>query len=146
MHYNEVKGTEDEPILWFALALIQWKKGRLLDEVKEKALYFIENGSDLSRWNVPGNEKNHRKSIKVLDDLKATLLSPMPEAKEIRKRKPYWIWTSPWRKVALLCYKIIDKRAINEYIGKFILVRVVSIVRSKSSGYTTENLRLGLYG
>ena len=143
-YYFEVKGTEDEPVFWFALALIQWKKGRLINYVKYNAIDFIENGSDLYRWNTPGNEKNYKKRIEVLNELKSTLMSRMTVAKKVRK--PSWIWTSPWREGALLCYKVIDERAIDKYLGKYILVRVVNVIQSESSGYITETLRLGLYG
>ena len=42
-------GTEDEALFWFALADTQWNYGRLLPEIKEKALYFIDNEID-DRW------------------------------------------------------------------------------------------------
>ena len=32
--YPEIQGTEDETVFWLALALSQWKKGRLLPESK----------------------------------------------------------------------------------------------------------------
>jgi len=143
-HYLEVKGTEDESVFWFSLALTQWKRGRLTNDVKDKAFKFIENGSDLSRWNTPGNEKNYKKRLKVIKELEDTLSSPMPKAKRIYK--PSWVWRSHWREGALLCYKVIDERAISKYIGKYILVRIIEIVQSKSNGYITETIRLGLYG
>ena len=60
--YEEtLRGTEDEPVLWFALALIEWRKGRLTERVKIKALEWIERGGDLERWETPGNEGNARK-------------------------------------------------------------------------------------
>jgi len=36
--YQELIGTDEEPLFWFALAETQWKVGRLTPEVKEKAL------------------------------------------------------------------------------------------------------------
>lgn len=144
LHYNDTKGTDDEPIFWYALALTQWKKGRLMNEVKDKALEFIESGSDLHRWNYPGNEKNYKKRIEVLEKFKTTITSPMPMKKKLRK--PSWIWTSPWRKGAILCYKVIDSRCPEEFINKYILVRVIEVYQSESSGFITEELALGLYG
>lgn len=39
------------PVFWLALADTQWSLGRLLPEVKERALHVLESGSDLERWN-----------------------------------------------------------------------------------------------
>ena len=41
---------EEEPLFWFALADTQWNYGRLLSEVKEKALYFLSQKNELQRW------------------------------------------------------------------------------------------------
>lgn len=84
VYYPDVRGTEEESVFWFALALIQWKKGRLTDEVKGKAIEFIDNCADLKRWSEPGNEKAYKKRMAVLEKLKETLLSPMPPAKKPR--------------------------------------------------------------
>ena len=45
-----IEDEEDGPLFWFALADTQWKYGRLLPEVKEKAIKYIEDGKDLERW------------------------------------------------------------------------------------------------
>ena len=34
--------AEEEPLFWYALADTQWNYGRLLPEVKEKALHFLD--------------------------------------------------------------------------------------------------------
>ena len=85
VYYPDVRGTEEESVFWFALALTQWKKGRLLDDVRSQALSFIDNGADLKRWSEPGNEKVSKKRMTVLEKLKETLLSPMPPAKKPRQ-------------------------------------------------------------
>jgi hypothetical protein len=144
LHYKDSQGTDDEPLFWFALSLTQWKKGRLTDEVKNKALEFIDGKSDLHRWNYQGNEKIYKKRLEVLQNLKSTITSPMPERKKLRK--PSWIWTSPWTSGALLCYKVIDPRCPEDLINKYILVRVIEVSQNNSSGLITENIALGLYG
>lgn len=40
--FEEYMGGEEEPFFWYALADTQWRTGRLLPEVKKKALYWIE--------------------------------------------------------------------------------------------------------
>lgn len=144
LYYSEVKGTDDEPVFWFALALTQWNKGRLQNEVKMKAIEYIDNGFDLNRWDSPGNEKNYKKRREVLQKLKDTLLSPMPKEKKIQK--PSWIWTSPWSEGALLTYRIKDERSVKDYIGKFVLLRVIKVIGNEKHGYTSESIGIGLYG
>jgi len=41
---------DDGPPFWLGLAVTQWKSGRLLERVKEKALEIIDSGADLKRW------------------------------------------------------------------------------------------------
>ena len=36
--------VEEEPLFWFALADTQWNYGRLLPEVKEQALAWLDKG------------------------------------------------------------------------------------------------------
>ena len=48
----------DEDVFWFALALCEWKKGRLSITVREKALNALDSGRDLERRNNPEKEKN----------------------------------------------------------------------------------------
>lgn len=38
------------PVFWFALADTQWNLGRLLPEVKEQALAWLDKGGDLAVW------------------------------------------------------------------------------------------------
>lgn len=47
--YQELIGTENESLFWYALADTQWHVGRLMPVVKEKALYYIEN-EDGGKW------------------------------------------------------------------------------------------------
>ena len=39
--------SDDEPLFWYALAETQWKTGRLMPEVKTKALEWVEKGGGL---------------------------------------------------------------------------------------------------
>lgn len=147
-YYNECKGTEDEPIFWFALALSQLKKGRLSEYVKNKAILFIDNGKDLERWNTPNNEKNYKKRIKELEKLKERLLSEMPERKVLRKRS---VVHSPWKVGDLLAYKIYNNDIIHkEFHGKYVLLRVLKNIKHVVSKYLEDELYnettlLGLY-
>ena len=49
--------VEEEPLFWFALADTQWNYGRLLPEVKEKALLYLSQSKEWERWKESGQEK-----------------------------------------------------------------------------------------
>lgn len=75
-------------VFWFALADTQWNLGRLEENVKEKALYYLHSGEDLKRWeDEDPNELLRRK--KVLLKLEEKLLSCPPEKKKISSKRTY---------------------------------------------------------
>jgi hypothetical protein len=74
----------DDPVFWLSLADVQWKLGRLQENVKKQALEIIENGTDLARWSSDKKLKNKRKA--VLDHLAKKLISDQPAEKKIPKR------------------------------------------------------------
>ncbi len=81
-----INDEDDAPIFWFALAEVQWNMGRLIPEVKQKALYYIDEGSDVENWYlISKKDGNARK--KVLCDLKDILNSPQPAIKKISVKK-----------------------------------------------------------
>ena len=41
---------DDAPVFWFAMADMQWNYGRLQEEVKKKALYYLDDMKNLQRW------------------------------------------------------------------------------------------------
>ena len=109
--------TEDEeegPIFWFALANIQWEYGRLLEKVKKQALYYIESGIELERWEE--DKKLYEKRKEVLKELEEKLNSPMPKEKRIVKHK---IYKCTWNIGDVYAYKIKENE---EYMGKYIVM------------------------
>lgn len=75
------------PLFWFAIADTQWNLGRLKEDVKNEALKYIEQGTDLERWKK--DEKLYKKRKDVLEKLKEKLLSPQPKKKKISKYRLY---------------------------------------------------------
>lgn len=73
---------DSAPIFWFALADTQWKLGRLLPNVKDKALMYLENADDLKKWETE-NRASYKYRKKVLDELFRRLNSSMPTFKKI---------------------------------------------------------------
>ena len=84
--YSEALKDDDEnSVFWLSLAATQWKIGRLLDFVKEKAIQIIDTGSNLTRWQLESESKLVTKRQKELLKLKEQLLSPQPSVKKISK-------------------------------------------------------------
>ena len=88
----DVFGTEEEPLFWYALADTQWNIGRLMPEVKEKALMFINNKGGRDIWE--GNLKNISKWENNLKNLEEKLNTPQPPEKTFPKAKDFV--SNPW--------------------------------------------------
>ncbi len=100
-----MKDSDDGPVIWFALAETQWKLGRLEDRVRDKVIEIIDSGASLDRWREE-SDKLAAKRQKVLLELKEKLLSPQPERKVIRVRKPTKIAT--WKAGELFAYRLLS--------------------------------------
>jgi hypothetical protein len=74
------------PLVWLALAKIQWQLGRLDERGKARALAVIDQGRDLASWE--GNDLyGYRRA--VLRGLRQQLTSPSPPSKQVRPpRRP----------------------------------------------------------
>ena len=152
-YYSDILNCNDpdEDVFWFALSLSEWKKGRLSSFVKEKALSALDSGRDLERWNESGNEKNYEKRKRILNELRETLLSPLPAEKKIKKPTTYHC---PWKVGSLLAYRILpeDAAMISESPCslKYVLLRIIKINRRPISKvcpteYYNESMLVGLY-
>ena len=89
---DEYTGKLDDvycaPVFWFALADTQWNLGRLLPEVREQALAWLDKGGDLAVW----QEENPELAVtreKVLRELQQKLNSPQPPEKKISQHRLY---------------------------------------------------------
>ncbi|HEY9062996.1 MAG TPA: Imm26 family immunity protein [Pseudobacteroides sp.] len=78
---NNLKDSDEEPVIWLSLASTQWKLGRLEDKIKEKAIEIIDTGIDLKRWEEEPKLLVKRKN--VLDKLKEQLNSPQCLPKKV---------------------------------------------------------------
>lgn len=105
------------PVFWFALADTQWNLGRLLPEVKEQALAWLDKGGDLEVW----KEENPRlASIRetVLKDLQQKLNSPQPPEKKISQHRLY---KCNWKTGDVFAYQFKSKHAEdNGFYQKYI--------------------------
>ena len=124
-HFPTKPDDEEITVFWISLAVIQWKKGRLLPDVKKEAILAIESGADLIRWKSE-SKKILGKRKDALEKAKQMLLSPMPPAKKIPM--PSWMKDDPWQLGDLISYKIVSGDIdYPEYIGKYVILKVVEV-------------------
>lgn len=120
--YEELIGTDEEPLFWYALADTQWNVGRLLPKVKKLALDYIEQKGGSSLW-----EENPKKVLKwenTLNILKEKLESPMPPEKIIKKEIEFV--KNPWNVGDVYAYQFHTKDAEKHgLLGKYILFQKV---------------------
>ena len=143
-------GDDEEPMFWITLAYVEWKKGRLSELVKEKALYYIDSDIEINIWKRMANEKDVKERQKVLAKIRETIISPMPEKKKIRKPT---VSKCPWEVGSLLAYRICTNKKIEDRacFGKYALLRVIMIKKHPLSKLTAnelynERMIVGLYG
>ncbi|MFD2248099.1 hypothetical protein [Pontibacter ruber] len=115
---EEMNNTDEGSVFWLSLSSIQWSTGRLLEEVKQKALSIIENGADLHRWSEDKKLLDKRKQ--VLEKLKVQLLSPQPKSKKLPK---IYKENTP--------YNIGDIFSYRHSTGNYALLRVIGIHQDK---------------
>jgi len=77
---SSLDDPDEMPVFWIALALVQWKLGRLEESTKKMALQVIDDGTDLERWD---DAKSRAKREKVLEKTRAELLAAPPPAKRV---------------------------------------------------------------
>ena len=99
---------DDATVFWLALAAAQWKLGRLLEDVRDRAIAIIDGDDDLRRWEDNSrSEVNQRK--KHLAKLREQLLSPQPKP---RKLKPFRKSSTDFRVGDVASYRLDERTAI----------------------------------
>jgi hypothetical protein len=78
-------GEETEKVVWLALAAAQFETGRLLPDVRDRALAIIDAGGDVDRWREDGDDVSARQRERVLERLAAKLRGPQPQPKRLRR-------------------------------------------------------------
>lgn len=109
---GELNDPDTGPIIWLALAVTQWKCGRLEERVGQRALRIIDKGLDLRRWE--DDPKLLKKRSAVLAELRNMLVSPQPPEKRIPKR---YRDTCEWTVGEIISYRLRS--------GKLVLLRVI---------------------
>jgi hypothetical protein len=113
--YQTELDDEEIIVFWLAFACIQWKLGRLQENVKLEALQIIESGADLSRWE--DEPKLQRKREVVLNKLREQLHSPQPQAKKVPKG---FIANTSLKAGDAVSYELVS--------GNYIILKVIEII------------------
>lgn len=92
---------DEVSVIWLSPAVTQWSKGRLENNVKEKALSIISSGTDLNRWDT----KSRRLRVKVLEKVQAKIESPQPKKKKIPIQFRSYC---EWKVGELIAYKTLS--------------------------------------
>lgn len=121
--YKSIMGDMDEePLFWLALADTQWNLGVLLPDVKEKALYWIDKGSDLLNCRTI-DMSTTAKRRKILDELKTKLLSPQPPVKKTVKKSVY---KCQWKLGDVFAYRLESDLAKERGLyGRYFLIQKI---------------------
>jgi len=86
--YDDAVQDQDESgVVWLALAVSQWRTGRIVQPVLARAIEVIDDGSDLGRWESDQQPKLREARARVLAKTKAQLLSQPPGPKRIPRRR-----------------------------------------------------------
>lgn len=102
---------------WLALAVSQWKSGRLEGRVKREAIQVIENGAALQPWK---GGKLEGKRAAVLEATRKLLNDPQPAARKITK---VFRATCDWQPGELIAYQLRS--------GSFIVFQVIELHTDK---------------
>lgn len=120
--FKEYLGTEEEPLFWYALADIQWQKGRLRSEVKQKALFWINNNGGLDFWMDSANKGTGWKN--TLLKLQTRLNTPQPPLKKVHRPKCFP--KNPWNIGDIYAYQFDSNEALKkDIVGKYIVLQKI---------------------
>jgi len=140
--YKECMGTDEEPLFWYALADMQWRYGKLMPQVKEKALWWIAQGGGTDEWKE--KKSDLRQWLKTLEKLKTKLESEQPQERIFKRRKLRY--ENPWGMNDVYAYQIEDKRRMDErgqeVNNKYILVQKIGETEGRHYGNTIMRVQV----
>lgn len=100
---------------------MQWKYGMLQDNIKKRAIFYIDNEVDLEFWHE--DNKMLEKRRKVLNDFKTKLNTENPKSKHPSRLSPK---NAPYSVGDLLLYKIhSEELKDNKWYNHYVLFRVI---------------------
>ena len=120
--FDEMMGTDEECLFWYALADQMWRLGRLVPEVKEKAIEWLDKNGGLDAWTE--SDSNGAGWKKTMAALRKRLDSPMPKRKTVRKFVPpnHDIWNLNDVYAFQLCGKAAKDTS---FYGKYAIIQKI---------------------
>jgi hypothetical protein len=104
-------------VFWLALAVSQWKCGRLEERVKRRAVQVIDNGAAIRTWKGSSLERKRRQ---VLETTRKLLHNPQPSERKIAKA---FRSSCDWQPGDLIAYQLVS--------GSFIVFQVTELHTDK---------------
>lgn len=133
--YNDefLCSDEDYGIFTIALADVQWKYGKLLPEIKEAAIKYINSEIDYARWS---NEKTLKKRKQILSELAMRLNSTPPPEKKIQQLK---LEKRKWNNDDIIIYKLSNREfEKTKWHNKYIAFKVIGYTKLRVGGLPEE--------
>lgn len=115
------ENAKEEAIFWLALADTQWNYGRLLPEVKNRAMLFLDADVLSKRW--PEFSQNSE-TVSFIHELTKKLNSKQPALKKIKKQRLY---KCKWQLGDVFAYRFSSGYSNEKGLfGKYTVFRKVS--------------------
>jgi hypothetical protein len=90
--FDDQLGDDDtERLFWMALAAAQFETGRLLPDVRDRALGIIDAGGDVELWRELAGDAEARQRARVLERLAVKLRGPQPKPKRLRRTPDFTV-------------------------------------------------------
>ena len=133
-------GTDEEALFWYAAAETMWQVGRLTPEVKEQALYWIEQKGGMEFW----DGKKQLSWAKTLQNLSDKLNRPMPKRKKITKPKPLNL--DPWNLNDVYAYQFhSEETKTNGLYGKYVLIQKIGVGKAVGNKTSPPAMRVHIF-
>jgi hypothetical protein len=107
-HADDLEDDDEAVVFWLALAATQSKLGRLLDDVRRRAVEIIDSGADLRRWTDCRPAELRQRSAH-LQKLRQQLLGPQPAAKKLRRPRKS---TTSFQAGDVAAYRLDERTAV----------------------------------
>lgn len=132
MTFNEVLETEDVPFFWYAYADVSFKYGRIDEQIKNTALYYIDKKQELDIF-----DEYREYWFKTLEKLRVKISQDAPKKKKISIIEN----SSPWNIGDLYAYRLRSKYAKEKgHKDKYIVLLKVGIERHFNPPYRQMNV------
>lgn len=104
-HDADFNKLEDNTAFWLALAVVQWKLGRLDNRVRQAALRIIDDGLDIAKW---ADSPLRAKRAAALKKVRTQITAPCPPSKPLPRPLP--VQLAGWEFGEVVAYRTLSGR------------------------------------